>query len=92
MDVDAAHMQLDSHTAVEESQGPRAVLTPFGWIVAGKVPSSIQQGPSPRRIYADNLLDSFDNDEQAIKFSRNAIKSLQWGASPLINGSYHQKI
>nr|CAH0113061.1 unnamed protein product [Daphnia galeata] len=49
MDVDTAHVQLDSHTPVEESQGPRAVLTPFGWIVTGKVPSSILQGPSPRR-------------------------------------------
>jgi hypothetical protein len=30
-------------------------------------------------FYADNLLDSFDNEEQAIKFSRNAIKSLAMG-------------
>ena len=45
----AAHVQLDSRTPVEENQGPRAVLTPFGWIVTGKVPSSILQGPSPRR-------------------------------------------
>ena len=49
MDVDTAHVQLDSRTPVEENQGPRAVLTPFGWIVTGKVPSSILQGPSPRR-------------------------------------------
>ena len=48
-DVDTAHVQLDSRTPVEENQGPRAVLTPFGWIVTGKVPSSILQGPSPRR-------------------------------------------
>ena len=49
MDVDTAHVQLDSRTPVEENQGPRAVLTPFRWIVTGKVPSSILQGPSPRR-------------------------------------------
>ncbi|KAI9550898.1 hypothetical protein GHT06_004516 [Daphnia sinensis] len=31
------------------AQGPRAVLTPFGWIVVGKLSSCLLQGPSRRR-------------------------------------------
>lgn len=49
MDIDVAHVQLGSQKPTDGFEGPRAVLTPFGWIVVGKVSSCLLQGPSRRR-------------------------------------------
>jgi hypothetical protein len=47
MDVDEAHLRLATRTS-QESGAPKGILTPFGWAVIGRIPSSILKGPTKK--------------------------------------------
>lgn len=48
MDVDEAHLRLATKTSQESSGTPKGILTPFGWEVVGRIPSSILKGPNKK--------------------------------------------